>query len=55
MNVYMSVKLWKFKRIGGADAVGVVNEKQELSKSNGEVRLLDKVGKILQVVRIATF
>ena len=53
MNAAM--KMWKIKRIRGADAVGVVNEKQKQPKGNGEIGLLDKVGEILQVVWVATF
>jgi len=52
----MAMKLWKLgERMGGAGAIGVINKEEELLKGEGQGRLLDKDGKILQVMWIASF
>lgn len=55
MNMYTTVKLWKFRGRVTSAAVRVVDKKQELSKSKREVGLLDEVGETLQAIRIAAF
>ena len=57
VNMYMAMKLRKLREwIGGAGAIGVVDEEQELLKCKGKVvGLFDKGSKASQVMQIAGF